>query len=392
LHAMSEPRRIYLDHHATTPTDPRVAAVVLRYLTESFGNAHSSDHDFGAEAEAAVENARAEVARLVGASPQSVIFTSGATEALNLAIQGWVRERAIGRRTMHVLLTSVEHKVVLETCKGLQAQGLVTLDFLPVDEFGRLDMTSFEESCRRGADLACVMAAQNEIGNIYPTAEIARIAERHGVALLCDATQAAGRLPMAAEEWGLSLTVLSSHKLYGPKGVGALVLRRGVRVRPLFFGGDQERSLRPGTLDVPGIAGFGEACRLRRTEMAVDEPAIESKRNRLWSRLAAGIPGIRKNGDPQARLAGNLHVSLIGIPNSAVVARLAGTVALSTGSACSSGTLAPSHVLRAMRLPEERVAGALRFGIGKFTTDDDVELAAELVVKAALDVKAAVQS
>ncbi|MDB4952195.1 MAG: iscS 3 [Gemmatimonadetes bacterium] len=384
---MSEDSRIYLDHHATTPTDPRVAEVVLRHLTQSFGNAHSTDHSFGLEAEEAVQSARGHVAKLVGASPRSVVFTSGATEALNLAIQGWVRERFAPGSPAHVLLTPVEHRAVLETCEALRHEGLAVLEFLSVDEMGRLDLDEFAEACARGADLACVMAANNEIGNVYPLPEIAEIAMRHGVTWICDATQAAGRIPLDVDTWGVQLLVLSGHKMYGPKGVGALIVQPGVRLRPLFYGGGHERGFRPGTLDVPGIAGLGEAARLRLTEMAADEPVIAARRDRLWELLRSGLAGLVMNGDTEHRLAGNLHLSIPGVPNTAVIARVGHRVALSTGSACSSGTLAPSHVLRALRLPDARIDGALRFGIGKFTTDTEIDTAADLLLGATAAVR-----
>lgn len=380
---MSEQGRIYLDHHATTPTDPRVAEVVLRHLTQAFGNAHSADHAFGAEAADAVDQARGHVARLVGATERAVIFTSGATEALNLAIQGWVREHARPGKPVRLLLTLLEHRAVLETCEALRAEGLATLTFLEVDHLGRLNLDAFQGACQGGASLACVMAANNEIGNVYPLGEIAGIARQYGVALVTDATQAAGKIPLAFDEWGISMLALSGHKMYGPKGVGALVVAPGVRLRPLLFGGGHERGLRPGTLDVPGIAGLGEACRLRAAEMQIDEPAIASRRDRLWERLRAGISDLVMNGDPVHRLSGNLHVSIPGVPNTAVVARVGHRVALSTGSACSAGTLAPSHVLRALRLPDRLVDGALRFGVGKFTTDEEVDTAAVLLTEAA---------
>ncbi len=389
---MSEHRRIYLDHHATTPTDPRVAEVVLRHLTHAFGNAHSTDHVFGTEAEEAVERARAQVAHLVGSTARSVVFTSGATEALNLAIQGLVRERFAAGSPAHVLVTPLEHRTVLETCEALRSEGLAVLEFLPVDGMGRLDLDAFEEACRRGAHLACVMAANNEIGNVYALRDVARIAAEQGVALICDATQAAGRIPLDTDQWGVTLLALSGHKMYGPKGVGALVVQPGLRLRPLFYGGGHERGLRPGTLDVPGIAGLGEAARLRQAEMATDEPAIGARRDRLWSRLHGGLPNLVLNGDPVHRLAGNLHVSIPGTPNTAVMARVGQRVALSTGSACSAGTLAPSHVLQALRLRDDRVDSALRFGIGKFTTDKEIDEAADLVVEAACAVRAALHA
>lgn len=375
--------RIYLDHHATTPADPRVVAVVVNHLTAAFGNAHSVDHDFGAEAEFAVQHARSAVAALIGAdSPRSVIFTSGATEALNLGIQGFVREHANPGAPMRIALTHVEHRAVIEACEALAREGLADLDYIRVDHAGRINVSDFDSACRAGAGLACVMAANNEIGTIYPIAELAKIAAEHGTVLLTDATQAAGRIQLKFSEWGVGLLAVSAHKMYGPKGVGALVLAPTIRIRPLFFGGGHERGLRPGTLDVPGIAGFGEACRLRSLEMETDESVIAARRDRLWKRIRTALPETVLNGDPTSRLAENLHISIPGIPNTAVMARIGHRLAASTGSACSSGTVAPSHVLRALNLPEDLIEGALRFGVGKATTEHEIDAAADLIVGA----------
>lgn len=375
--------RIYLDHHATTPADPRVVAVVVKFLTEAFGNAHSVDHDFGAEAEAAVQHARSAVAALVGAdSPRSVIFTSGATEALNLGIQGFVREHARPGAPVRIALTPVEHRAVIEACEALATEGLAQLDYLPVDHAGRINIHAFASACRAGAGMACIMAANNEIGTVYPVEELAGIAAEYGTVFLTDATQAAGRIQLKFSEWGIGLLALSGHKMYGPKGVGALVLAPTIRIRPLFFGGGHERGLRPGTLDVPGIAGFGEACRLRFLEMETDESVIAARRDRLWNRIRTALPETVLNGDPTRRLAENLHISIPGIPNTAIMARVGHRLAASTGSACSSGTVAASHVLRALNLPEEIIEGALRFGVGKATTEHEIDAAAELIVGA----------
>lgn len=375
--------RIYLDHHATTPADARVVAVVVKYLTEAFGNAHSVDHDFGAEAEGAVERARSAVAALVGAdSPRSVIFTSGATEALNLGIQGFVREHARPGAPVRIALTPLEHRAVIDVCEALANEGLAHLDYVPVDHAGRINISAFASACRTGAHLACVMAANNEIGTIHPIHELAGIAAENGTVLLTDATQAAGRIELKFSAWGIGLLALSGHKMYGPKGVGALVLAPTIRIRPLFFGGGHERGLRPGTLDVPSIAGFGEACRLRSLEMETDESVIAARRDRLWDRIRIALPEAVLNGDPVRRLAENLHISIPGVPNTAIMARIGHRLAASTGSACSSGTIAVSHVLRSLDLPEDIIEGALRFGVGKGTTEDEIDAAAEFVVSA----------
>lgn len=386
-------RPIYLDYHATTPADPRVAAVVLHHLTTAFGNASSADHAYGDEAHRAVEDARREVALLVGASPRDVVFVSGATEALNLAILGFARaHRARGHpRPVRIGLTPVEHRAVLDPLLRLERAGEATLTWLSVDGQGRLDLHAFETACRHGLDLACVIAANNEVGTVTPLDRIAAIATTTGVALLSDATQAAGKLPLGFADWGLTFLALSAHKMYGPKGVGALVRARTAEVEPLVYGGGQERGLRSGTLNVPGIAGLGEACRLRRTEMEHDELEIAARRDRLQALLEAGVEGLVINGDVGHRLAGNLHVSVPGAPSSAVVARLRDAVAIARGAACSSGVEAPSHVLRALRLPDALVESALRIGIGKFTTDDEVDRAATAIVRAVREVRLAVR-
>jgi cysteine desulfurase len=388
---------IYLDYHATTPVDPRVAEKMLYAMTEGFGNASSIDHEVGDRAEAAVKSAARHVADLVGASPREVIFTSGATESLNLAIQGTVNALAPLARSgsgaggegkkPRIAISTVEHKAVLDTCNALHQQGRIELIPIPVDPQARLDLGHLEQACARGLDLLCTMAANNEVGTIYPIEKIAAIAQRYQVPLLCDAAQAVGKIPLQFNAWGITLLALSAHKLYGPQGVGALVVRRGHRLAPLLYGGGQQRGLCPGTLNLPGIVGLGEACRLRAAEMAVDEGEIGQKRDRIQALLQAQIPDLVINGDRQNRLAGNLHISIPGIPNSAIIARVRHQLAISTGSACSSGVEAPSHVLQAMALPEPVVEGALRLGLGKFTDEADLLAAAPLISQAVAQIR-----
>ncbi len=384
-------RPIYLDYHATTPTDPRVAAIVHRHMTEVFGNANSVDHSFGDEALAAVEAARRSVATLIEADPRSIVFTSGATESLNLALQGLVRAfRSQGQRgPLRVGLLPVEHLAVIETCQALAEAGELEPTYFAVDQRGRLDLEDVEAKCRNGLHLVCVMAANNEIGTLYPIEDAARIAHQHGAIFLTDATQAAGKIPIRFNDWGIDLLALSAHKMYGPKGIGALVIAPGVRLKAPLFGGGHQGGRRSGTLNVPGIVGLGEACRLRQNEMVVDEPRIATQRDHLERLLIEGIPELAVNGDPERRLAGNLHVSVSGIPNGPIIARLRNMVALSTGAACSSGIEAPSHVLRALALPADAIDGALRIGLGKFTTDDEVERAAREIISVVTDVRTA---
>ncbi len=355
----------------------RVADKVLAAMTTNFGNASSIDHVIGDRAEAAVKAATQHVAHLVGASSRNIIFTSGATESINLAIQGTVLHLERSGVRPCIALSTVEHKAVLDTCAALQKQGRIDLISLGVDHKARVNLAELEQVCASGLDLLCVMAANNEVGTLYPIEKIAHIAQRYEVPFLCDASQAVGKIPIQFDAWGITLLSLSAHKFYGPQGVGALVMRRGYPLEPLFYGGGHQKGLRSGTLNLPGIVGLGEACRLRSLEMATDEQEISEKRDRLQALLQNQIPDLVINGDPHHRLAGNLHLSIPGIPNSAVIARVRHQLAISTGSACSSGVEAPSHVLSAMHLPGPIIEGALRIGLGKFTTDTEIVRAAQ---------------
>ncbi|MBD3883285.1 cysteine desulfurase [Phormidium tenue FACHB-886] len=378
--ASTLPKPIYLDYHATTPTDPRVAGLMLHYMTEEFGNASSTDHEWGDRAETAIKQAAKEVADLIGASPREIVWTSGATESINLAIQGSLAPNPT--KPHRIGLMPIEHKAVLDTCRVLKKRGWAELVYLQVDSKGRLDLEHLEQVCAEGLSLLCVMAANNEIGNIYPIQKIGQIAQHYGIPFLCDGSQAVGKIPIQFEEWGITYLAISAHKFYGPKGVGALAVRRGYHLEPLIFGGGHQRGMRSGTLNVPGIAGLGEACRLRSLEMEEDESAIAMKRDRLQDLLLEKIPNLVINGDPEHRLAGNLHISIPGIPNSAVIARVRSKSAISTGSACSSGVEEPSHVLRAMKLQDKVIDGALRIGIGKFSQDKEIYIAADFLIEA----------
>lgn len=377
---MSVDHRIYLDCHATTPVDPRVAKVIMRYMTEEFGNANSSDHVFGDAAEAAVNSAREQVARLVGSRSSQVVFTSGATESINLALTGFVaRLRDLGvERPIRVALPPVEHRAVLRICEGLADRGEIELSFFPVDSRARIDLDDVRRICRKGQDLVCLMAANNEVGNLYPLAEAATIAVEAGAFFFTDATQAVGKVPVEFNEWHVDVLALSAHKLYGPKGVGALVLSERFPIQDPFAA-SSDGLLRGGTPNVSGAAGLGEAARLRSLEMVVDEERIGRLRDRLCNLLMSLVPDVVLNGDQINRLPGNLHVSIKGTPNHALIARVRERLALSTGAACSAGIEAPSHVLLAMGLPSDLTDCAIRFGLGKFTTEDDVMGAAELV-------------
>lgn len=377
---MAPKKHIYLDYHATTPVDNRVASQVLHAMTTAFGNASSTDHEIGDNAESSVRKATQDIANLIQASPREIIFTSGATESINLAIQGTISRVQESGAKPHIAISAIEHKAVLDTCYALEAQDKIELSILAVDTQARLDFFQLETICASGIHLLCVMAAGNEVGNIYPIEKISAIAQKHNVPFLCDATQAVGKIPIRFHDWGITMLALSAHKIYGPKGVGALVVQKGYQLEPILYGGGQQNGLRPGTLNVPGIVGLGEACRLRQLEMDEDERVIASKRDNLQTQLLKSIPGLVINGDIHNRLAGNLHIAIPGIPNSAVIARVRHKLAISTGSACTSGVEAPSHVLTAMGLPEDVIEGSFRIGLGKFTTDEEVEAAAKILI------------
>jgi cysteine desulfurase len=361
-------------------------------MTEEFGNASSTDHEWGDAAEAAVKQAKSHVADLVGASPRDIIFTSGSTESINLAIQGTVQHLENKGIHPHIALSAVEHKAVLDTCLALEEQGRVKLSILPVDTQTRIDLAQLEQACASGIHLLCVMAANNEVGTLYPIEKIAHIAQIHYVPFLCDASQAVGKIPIHFQDWGITMLSLSAHKFYGPQGVGALVVKRGHPLEPLLYGGGHQRGLRSGTLNLPGIVGLGEACRLRSLEMEEDEKVIGEKRDRLQKLLTDKIPGLVVNGDQENRLAGNLHIAIPGIPNSAVIARVRHKLAISTGSACSSGVEAPSHVLRAMDLDKDIIECSLRIGLGKFTTDAEVAATADILSQTVWSIRVAMSS
>lgn len=368
---------IYLDNNSTTPVDPRVAERMLYFMTTVFGNASSIDHEYGDASQEAVSTAAIHVSELIGASPREIIWTSGATESINLAIQG--NSSLASSSFLRIAILPLEHKAVLDTCHALVKKGRAEILPLQVDSTGKLDLEHLEEVCADGVSMLCVMAANNEIGTIYPIQRISQIAQQYGIPFLCDASQAVGKIPLNFEEWGITYLSISAHKLYGPKGSGALVVRKGHHLEPILFGGGHQRGVRSGTLNVPGIVGLGEACRLRFLEMEKDEKSIAAKRDLLQNLLFNNIPGLVINGDTTSRLAGNLHISIPDIPNSAVIARVRTKLAISTGSACSSGVEAPSHVLQALGVPPGVVEGALRIGLGKFTTEKEIDQAAQIL-------------
>jgi cysteine desulfurase len=348
-------------------------------MINDFGNASSTDHIYGDIADRAVKVAAKHIAELLDASPREVIFTSGATESINLVLQGLPKKHS---QKIKVAILPIEHKAVLDTCAALEKKSLAEIVYLQVDRQGRLDLEHLEEVSKQGLDLISVMAANNEIGTIYPIQAIGAIAQQYNTPFLCDASQAAGKIPIAFREWGITYLAISGHKMYAPKGVGALIIKKNHYLEPLIYGGGHQKGMRSGTLNVSGIAGLGEACRLRQLEMAYDEKVIASKRDRLQFLLQTNIPELVINGDYSNRLAGNLHVSIPHIPNKAVIARIRHQLAISTGSACSSGVETSSHVLQAIKLPTDLVEGSLRISIGKFTTNEEIDYAANILSKA----------
>ncbi|MFO0747475.1 MAG: cysteine desulfurase family protein [Myxococcota bacterium] len=383
---MSDPaqRPIYLDHHATTPCDPEVVAAMLPWFGERFGNPSSTTHIYGREAARAVEEARAEVAALVGADPREVVFTSGATEALNLALKGLAAGRPAAAREApaRVVASAFEHKAVLDVL----AHGSFDAVLAPVTRDGFVALDAVAAALATPTLAVCVMAAQNEVGTLQPLAELAAMAHAAGALMLSDAAQAAGKIALDARALGVDLMALSAHKLYGPKGIGALVVRRRppVPLVAMIDGGGHERGLRSGTLNVPAIVGFGVAARLARERLDADQPRIGALRDRLWAALQAGLgPRVALSGALAPRLAGNLHVSFPGLEARRLIEAVP-ELALSAGSACTSDDLSPSHVLRAMGLSDRDLFGSLRIGLGRGTTEADVDLAARVLVRAVL--------
>ena len=365
---MSAP--IYLDYQATTPVDPRVLEAMLPWFSGRFGNAASRNHAFGREAAEAVEAAREQVARLIGAAPGDIVFTSGATESDNLAIKGVA---ALHAQPGHLVTVQTEHHAVLDPCRVLEQAGW-RLTVLPVDADGLVDPEAVRAALLGETVLVSVMAANNEVGVLQPLAEIGAITKAKGVLLHCDAAQAAGQEPLDVAALGVDLLSLSAHKLYGPKGVGALYVRRSrprVRLLPLLDGGGHERGLRSGTLNVPGIVGFGKAAELALAGMGAENTRLAGLRELLKSRIGAGLGGVRLNGHPTRRLVGNLNLSFEGVDGEALLSGLTG-LAVSSGSACTSASLEPSHVLKAQGVPDALARASIRFGLGRFTTPAEV--------------------
>ena len=370
---------IYLDYHATTPVDPRVLEAMLPHFSVAFGNAASKSHAFGWSAEEAVEAARAEVARLVGATAKEIVWTSGATESNNLAIKGaaqFYREK--GR---HLVTCQTEHKAVLDSMHALERQGF-EVTFLEVEKDGRLDPARLEGALRKDTILVSIMHANNETGVLHPVEELGRITRNAGVLFHCDAVQSVGKVPFDVERVNADLVSLSAHKMYGPKGVGALYVRRKPRVRLVaqMDGGGHERGFRSGTLNVPGIVGFGKAAALALAERDVEAERVLVLRERLRKGLLAGLDLVSLNGSLEHRVPGNLNVSFSYVEGEALMMAIK-DVAVSSGSACTSASLEPSYVLRAMGVSEDLAHSSIRFGLGRFTTGEEIDFVVRLVVE-----------
>ena len=376
-------RPVYLDNQATTRCDPRVVTAMLPFFTEQYGNPHSVEHAMGQAAEAAVETARAQVATLVGADVKEIVFTSGATESNNIAIKGAARFAArMGNERRRIVTVATEHKCVLEAVADLAEEGFDPI-FLPVRPDGLLDPAALREALATPTLLVSVMAVNNEIGVVQDIAALAAIAKEAGALFHTDIAQATGKIPLDLDGWRVDLASISGHKLYGPKGVGALFVRRRPRVRlsPLFSGGGQERGLRSGTLPAPLIVGLGEACRLAGEEMAEEASRIAALRAGLLDRLRRDIPGLAVNGSMAARIPGNLNLTF---PAARAADLMAASpeLCVSTGSACSSAEVEPSYVLRALGLTDDAAARTLRIGIGRFTSPADIDYAASALAAA----------
>jgi cysteine desulfurase len=376
-------RPVYLDNQATTRCDPRVVAAMLPWFTEQYGNPHSVEHVMGRTAEAAVETARGHVASLLGASTREVVFTSGATESNNIAIKGAARfATRYGDQRRRVVTVVTEHKCVLESVTDLKDEGFESV-FLPVGRDGLLDPAVLRQALTVPTLLVSVMAVNNEIGVVQDIPALAAIAKEAGALFHTDVAQATGKIPVDVTGWQVDLASVSGHKVYGPKGVGALFVRRRPRARvlPLFSGGGQERGLRSGTLPAPLIVGLGEACRLTADEMATDTVRIEGLRDRLWEELRDHVPGVEINGSTEHRIAGNLNVTFPVETALAMLERMP-DLCVSTGSACSSAEVEPSYVLRALGMADDAAGRTLRIEIGRFTSPADIDYAASALAAA----------
>ena len=371
---------IYLDYQATTPCDPRVVQAMLPYFTEHFGNPHSRNHAFGWEAEAGVEKARAEIAALIGADEKEIIFTSGATESNNLALKGVAR--FYKDRKNHLITVVTEHKCVLDSCRHLEMEGF-EVTYLPVLKNGLIDLDQLRAAITPKTAIVSIMSVNNEIGVIQPLAEIGAICRAAGVFFHTDAAQAVGKIPIDVDAMKIDLLSISGHKIYGPKGIGALYVRRKPRVRleALIHGGGQERGMRSGTLPAPLCVGLGEACAIARREMAGEAERLRGLSSRFYNEITRRLPDVYLNGDAEHRIPGNLNLSFAYVEGEGLMMGIK-DLAVSSGSACTSASLEPSYVLRALGVTEDLAHTSLRIGFGRFTTEQDVDYAVEHIVQA----------
>jgi len=372
---------IYLDNHATTPVDPRVLDAMLPYFSERYGNAASKSHAFGWEAEAAVDTAREQIARLIGAtSPREIVITSGATESDNLALKGVAD--SYRDKGSHIVTCVTEHKAVLDSCKVLQKHGF-QVTYLPVRSDGLIDLGRLQESLTDKTILISLMAANNEIGTINPLNEIGRLAKEKNILFHTDATQGVGKIPINVEQMGIDLLSLTAHKMYGPKGVGALYVRSSkprVKLTPFIDGGGHERGMRSGTLNVPGIVGLGKACEISQLEMGAEAERLIALRERLREGIQSQLDEVYINGHPLQRLPGNLNMSFAYVEGESLLMGLK-EIAVSTGSACTSASLEPSYVLKALGVTDELAYSAIRFGLGRFNTEEEIDFTVKRVVE-----------
>ena len=369
---------IYLDNHSTTPVDPRVLKEMLPCLTDTFGNAASRSHSFGWVADEAVETARAQVAALIGAKNDEIVFTSGATESDNLAIKG-VAE-AHRSRGNHIITAVTEHKAVLDSCKRLEKYGY-RLTYLPVQHDGLIDLDTLRQALNDSTILISIMAANNEMGVLQPIAEIGKICRERAIIFHTDAAQAIGKIPVNVIRQNIDLLSMSAHKAYGPKGVGALYVRDGLDIEPIIDGGGHEHGMRSGTLNVPGIVGLGKACEIAKQEMPQESCHIAGLRNRLQQKIKAGVDEVFVNGSVEQRLPGNLNLSFAGVDGEELMTAI-DDVAVSSGAACTSAHIEPSYVLKALGISDELAQSSIRFGIGRFNTEAEIDYVAAKVIHA----------
>ncbi|VEN41792.1 unnamed protein product [Callosobruchus maculatus] len=372
-------RPLYLDVQATTPLDPRVLDAMMPYFTHYYGNPHSRTHAYGWEAEAAMEKAREYIADIIGANPKEIIFTSGATESNNIAVKGVAR--FYGAKKKHIITTQTEHKCVLDSCRALEAEGF-TITYLPVQQNGIISMEDLDRAITPETSLVSIMTVNNEIGVKQPVAEIGALCKQKKVFFHTDAAQAVGKVPLDVNEMNIDLMSISGHKIYGPKGIGAIYIRRRprVRVEALQSGGGQERGIRSGTVPAPLAVGMGEACRLAKKEMAYDHAHIEKLSKRLLDQISGSLSHVIRNGDPEQSYAGCINLSFAFVEGESLLMALK-DVALSSGSACTSASLEPSYVLRAIGADEDLAHSSIRFGIGRFTTEEEIDYTAKKCIK-----------